>query len=58
MHNFVNLSSQEALFCMGAQATGYEKVASGHPDHVTACYAIMHSEGGEAENLDEAVGHL
>ena len=36
MHNFINLSSQEALFCMGAQATGYEKVASGCPDHVTA----------------------
>ena len=35
-HDFINLSNQKALFCMGVQATGYEKVASGHPDHVTA----------------------
>ena len=47
VHNFINLSSQEALFRMGIQATGYEKVASWHPDHVTAYYAIMHSKGGE-----------
>ena len=32
--NFINLSSQEALFHMGTQVTGYEKVASGCPDHV------------------------
>ena len=44
--------------CMGAQATGYEKVSSGCPDCVTAYYAIMCSEGGEAEKLDEAVGCL
>ena len=52
--NFINLSSQEALFHMGIQATGYEKVASGCPDHVTAYYTMICSEGGEAENLDEA----
>ena len=28
--DFINLSNQEALFRMGVQATGYEKVASGH----------------------------
>ena len=43
---------------MGAQATGYEKVANGHPDCVTAYYTIMHSKGGKAENLDEAVDCL
>ena len=44
--NFINLSSQEVLFHMGAQATGYKKVVSGCPDCVTAYYTIMHSEGG------------
>ena len=57
-HNFINLSSQEVLFHMGTQATGYEKVTSGCPDCVMAYYAIMHSEGGEVENLNEAVGRL
>ena len=47
--NFINLSSKEALFCMGAQATGYEKVASGCPDHVTAYYMMIHSKGVEVE---------
>ena len=52
--DFINLSNQEALFHMGVQATGYEKVASGHPDHVTAYYMMICSEGVEAEKLDEA----
>ena len=51
---FINLSSQEALFHMGAQATGYEKIACGCPDCATAYYTMMCSKGGEAENLDEA----
>ena len=50
--DFINLSSQEALFHMGTQAPGHEKVASGCPDHVAAYYTIMHSEGGESENLN------
>ena len=56
--NFINLSSQEVLFHMGAQATGYKQVASGCPDRVTAYYAIMHSKVEKVENLNEAVDHL
>ena len=41
MHDFIHLSNKEALFCMGIQATGYEKVTSGHPDHVTAYYTMI-----------------
>ena len=54
MHDFINLSNQEAMFCMGVEATGYEKVASGCPDHVTAYYTMTHSKGVEAEKLNEA----
>ena len=43
---------------MDAQYTGYEKVASGHPDHFTAYYAIMHSEGEEVKGFDEVIDHL
>ena len=53
-HDFINLSNQEALFHMGVQATGYEKVASGCPDRVTAYYTMICSKGMEAEKLDEA----
>ena len=53
-HDFINLSSQEALFRMGIQATGYEKVASGCPDCVSAYYTMMCSEGVEAGKLNEA----
>ena len=53
-HDFINLSNQEALFCMGIQAIGCKKVASGHPDHVTTYYMMIQSEGVEAEKLDEA----
>ena len=56
--DFINLSNQEALFCMGFQATSYEKVAHGCPDHVTAYYMMIHSEGVEAEKLNEAFDHL
>ena len=58
VHDFINLSNEEALFCMGPQATGYEKVASGHPDHVTAYYMMINSKGVEAEKLDEAFDRL
>ena len=33
--DFIQLSHQEALFCMGAQATGHEKATRGGPDHST-----------------------
>ena len=43
---------------MGAQATGYMKVASGCPDCVMAYYTIVRSEEEKVENLDEAVDCL
>ena len=60
MHNFIHLSQSEALFHMGVQATGYEKVTSGRPDHVTTYYLMIKSEGEgtSAEKLDEAIDHL
>ena len=39
--NFIHLSNKEALFHIGIQATGYEKVTSGCPDHVTAYYMMI-----------------
>ena len=58
--NFIQLSHKKALFCMGVQATGYEKATSGHPDHVTIYYSIIKSEGegASAKKLDEAINHL
>ena len=41
MHDFIHLSNQEALFHMGVQATGFEKVTSGRPDHVTVYYLMI-----------------
>ena len=58
VQNFISLSSQEALFHMGVQSTGYEKVASGCPDHLTAYYAIMRSEDEKVKDLNEVVDHL
>ena len=59
MCDFVHLSNKEALFHMGIQATGYEKVTSGCPDCVTAYYMMIQSKGGvEAEKLNEAINHL
>ena len=45
---------------MGIQATGYEKAASGCPDHVTTYYSMIKSEGEgmSAEKIDEAIEHL
>ena len=56
--NFINLSSQEVLFHMGVQATGYKKIASGHSDCVMAYHTIMCSKEQNVENLDEAVDNL
>ena len=53
--DFINLSNQEALFCMGVQATGYEKVASGCPDHVAAYYMMIRSM---AWRLRNSIKHL
>ena len=39
--DFIHLSNKEALFHMAIQATGYEKVTSGCPDHVTAYYMMI-----------------
>ena len=43
---------------MGAQSTGYKKVASGYPDRLTAYYAVMRLEGEEVKGLDEVIEHL
>ena len=43
---------------MVIKATGYEKVASGYPDHVIAYYMMIHSEGVETEKLDEVFDRL
>ena len=40
-HDFIHLFNKEALFHMGVQATGYEKVMSGCPDHITAYYMMI-----------------
>ena len=47
-------------FTWVVQATGYEKVASGHPDCVTTYYTMIQSEGEgvEAEKLDKAIDCL
>ena len=38
---FIPLSNKEVLFYMDVQATGYEEVTSGCPDHVTAYYSMI-----------------
>ena len=58
--DFIQLSHKEALFCMGVQATGYEKATSGRP---WPCYSILLNdkiwgEGALAEKLNEAIDHL
>ena len=57
-HDFIQLSHQEALFCVGVQATRYEKATHGRPDHVTACITQCSNPEGQgvsAEELDEAI---
>ena len=39
--NFAELSQQEALLCMGVQATRYEKATQGWPDCVTVYYSTL-----------------
>ena len=58
--DFIQLSHNEALFHMGVQATGYEKATSGCPDHVTAYYSMLKSEGegASAEKLHDATDCL
>ena len=58
--NFIQLSHKEALFLMGVQASGYKKATSGYPDHVTAYYSLIKSEGEgmSVEKLNEAIDHL
>ena len=53
----IQLSHQEALFCMGVQVTGYEEATRGWPDRVTTYYLMLKSEGqgASAEKLNEAV---
>ena len=58
VQNFISLSSEETLFCMGAQATGYEKIASGHPDYITVYDTILHSEEEKVKEFDEAIDPL
>ena len=43
---------------MNVQSNGYEKVASGCPDHLTAYYALMRSEDENVKDLDVVVDHL
>ena len=59
-HDFINLSHKEALFCMGAQATGYKKASSGCPNCVTAYYMMIQSEeeGMSAMKVNEVIDHL
>ena len=58
--DFIQLSHQEALFCMGVQATRYEKATQGHPDHTIAYSSLIKSkgEGTSKAKHDEAIEHL
>ena len=58
--DFIQLSYNEALFCMGVQTTGYKKATSGCPDHITAYYSMIKSEGEgtSAEKLNKAIDHM
>ena len=57
---FTELSHQEALFCIGLQATGYEKATWGWPDHVTVYYSMLKSkgQGASANEVNEVIDHL
>ena len=57
MHDFIHLSHKVMY---GVQATGYEKATSGCPNHVTAYYLMIQSEGEgtSAEKLNEAIDCL
>ena len=55
--DFIQLSHQEALFCMGVQATEYEKATRGRPDCAMAYYSLIKSEweGMSEDKLDKAI---
>ena len=55
--DFIQLSLQEVLFCMGIQAMGYEKYTRWCPDHAMAYYSLIKTEGeGTSDDkLDEAI---
>ena len=55
---FAKLSSQEVLFCTQAQSTGYEMLASRHPDRFTAYYVILQSDKESLEAKDKAIEEL
>ena len=42
---------------MGMQATGYEKAASGCPDHVSTYYLMIKSKGGGTSAQEDRWGH-
>ena len=56
--DFAELSCQEALFCVAAQSSGYEKVACGHPDCYTTYCAIMHFEGDNNDECKKSIEDL
>ena len=55
--DFIELSHQEALFHMEAQATRYEKATQGCPDHAAAYHSLIKSDGAgmSKEKWDEAI---
>ena len=55
---FTKLSNQEVLFHTQAQSTGYEILASGHPDHFTVYYVILWSDEESTEAKDKAIEEL
>ena len=55
---FTKLSSQEVLFHTQAQSTGYEMLASRHPDRFTAYYMILQSNEESTEAKDKAIEEL
>ena len=55
---FAKLSNQEVLFRTQAQSTGYEMLASRHPDRFTAYYAILRSNQESSEAKDKAIEEL
>ena len=55
---FAKLSNQEVLFRTQAESTGYETLASRHPDHFTAYYMILQSDEESMEAKDKAIEEL
>ena len=54
LREFIKLSKQEVLFHTQGQSTGHEILASGHPEHFTAYYAILRSDKHSSEAKDKA----